>query len=730
MNKRDFSSLILFVLGFLLLWEWLRPIEQLTDLSHLGVFIFFILICFLAYYFQLKWIIQFAIKILFILISLNRLYDKNSLYQKNGMIFFWRDIKDLFNRNWDYLSNEFRTLLFFLLLWLMVYLIQYWVLKRKRIFIFFFMTIIYITVLDAFTTYSAKAAIVRTVICGFAIMGMLTYYRIIDKENVAKEPSNTRKWMAPLTILIAFSVLVGLAAPKAAPIWPDPVPYLTSAKDGANGQSSIRKIGYGEDDTHLGGSFIGDKSTVFKVISNGKHYWKVETKDKYTGKGWMASGSTSLQFVFWDLVPVFSIPETVTTKMESAEFFSNIDKNYLIYPAGIQRVAANSYGSEIFKINTNTEKISIFNNQNKPKPLAGYHLSFGVPKYRISDLVKTTQIDPLAMNQKFIDRYTSLPEGLPPRIKQLAEEITAGKTNWFDKAKSIENYFGRPEYTYDQKDVAVPGEKDDYVDQFLFETKRGYCDNFSTSMAVMLRTLGIPTRWVKGFTGGDFMQYSSGDHSKQIYDITNNNAHSWVEVFFPNQGWVPFEPTKGFTSDVEISYAVNDTSRSSIQTTVSPTKPVEKPQKPVAEDKQTTDTKKSFDVKTVWSDMKIFLENKWKWIVLGFVIMGLICAGLYQIRGKWVPYYLLLKYRFNKRDEKIENAYLALLKQLNRYGLKRKENQTLRSYAEYIDSFFSTREMTRLTSYYEQIIYNKDMSKGSWESVRELWENLIKRTIT
>jgi transglutaminase-like putative cysteine protease len=729
MNKRDFSSFILFVFGFLLLWEWLRPIEQLTDLSHLGVFIFFLAICFLSYYFQLRWHFQFPIKIIYILISLNRLYHKGSLYQKNWMTSFWRDIKDLFNRNWDYLSNEFRTLLFFLLLWLMVYLVQYWVLKRKRIFIFFFMTIIYITILDAFTTYSAKAAIVRTVICGFAIMGMLTYYRILSKENVEKEPSNTWKWMAPLTIMIAFSVIVGLAAPKATPVWPDPVPYLTSAKDEANGQSSIRKIGYGEDDTHLGGSFIGDKSNVFKVISSGKHYWKVETKDQYTGKGWMASGSTSLQFGFWDLVPVFSIPETVTTTIESAEFFSNIDKNYLIYPAGIQRVASNSFADEIFKINTNTEKISTFNNQNKPQPLAGYHLSFEVPKYKISDLDKTTQINPKAMNQKFIDRYTSLPEGLPPRIKQLAEEITTGKTNWYDKAKAIEAYFDRPEFTYDQKNVAVPGEKDDYVDQFLFETKRGYCDNFSTSMAVMLRTLGIPTRWVKGFTGGDFMQYSSEDHSKQIYDITNNNAHSWVEVFFPNQGWVPFEPTKGFTNDVQISYAANDTSRSSIQTTVPP-KPVEKPQKPVAEDKQTTDTKKSFDVKTVLFDIKIFWENKWKWIVLGIVIIGLICAGLYQIRGKWVPYYLLVKYRFNKRDEKIGTAYLALLKQLNRYGLKRKENQTLRNYAEYIDSFFSTREMTRLTSYYEQIIYNKDMSKGSWEDMQELWENLIKRTIT
>src|SRR5699024_3309327 len=76
------------------------------------------------------------------------------------------------------------------------------------------------------------------------------------------------------------------------------------------------------------------------------------------------------------------------------------------------------------------------------------------------------------------------------------------------------------------------------------------CDNYSTSMAVMLRTLDIPSRWVKGFTGGEKISTSTDslDNSTNIYEITNANAHSWVEVYFPEVGWVPFEPTQGFNN--------------------------------------------------------------------------------------------------------------------------------------------------------------------------------------
>lgn len=738
MMKRAFPTLLVYSFGFLLLWEWLRPIEQLTNTNHIEVFITFLLIAFALPFFKVKWIFQSTIKILFILFSINQFHYEAGFFQFNWFQSFItnvvKDIGLLISRNWADVSNEFRTCLFFILLWMMGYLIH-WFLKRQRIFIFFFMTLVYITVLDTFTIYVAKAAIVRTVVSGFTVMGMLTFYRMIQKEKVNNDAAVTRKWMIPLAGMIAFSVLIGIVAPKAAPIWPDPVSYIQAANKDKNvdDNGGTKTVGYGTNDSKLGGPLVGNDDPVFQYESDGENYWKMETKDTYTGKGWIASGSTQTSFGEEDLVPLYSFPESVETSKESARvtIHANYKYNFIMYPAGINKVLeifpVDSRGNKL-QIDTTNERIGLYNSNNRPIVPQGITVEFEKPKYQVTDLMQTTNFDPNAISPEFYQKYTQLPAGLPSRIQELAEQITAGKTNWFDKAKAIEDYFDNPEYSYDQKNVAVPGLNDDYVDQFLFDTKRGYCDNFSTSMAVMLRTLGIPTRWVKGYTGGDFIQYSDGESAKQIYGVTNNNAHSWVEVFFPNQGWVAFEPTKGYSNELSIENSIEETAAAINEPT--PAAPVEEPlQEEIEDARESKREEKSLDFSGAWNDSKLFLINNWQRIVL---ILGIIMAAtgiLYRNRGKWVPYFVLLLYRFKKKDDHFGEAYLILLHQLERYGLKREENQTLRNYASYIDSIFSTREMTRLTACYEQYLYHRNLPKGTWEETHKLWASLMKKTI-
>ena len=131
--------------------------------------------------------------------------------------------------------------------------------------------------------------------------------------------------------------------------------------------------------------------------------------------------------------------------------------------------------------------------------------------------------------------YLQLPP-LDPRIPALAREITRNANTPFDKAIRIENYL-RSRYAYSLNLTGKPG--DDPLAHFLFETKAGHCEYFASSMAIMLRTVGIPSREVNGFLPGEYNDLG-GD-----YIVRASDAHSWVEVYFPNLGWQVFDPTPG-----------------------------------------------------------------------------------------------------------------------------------------------------------------------------------------
>src|SRR5580658_10549666 len=132
-----------------------------------------------------------------------------------------------------------------------------------------------------------------------------------------------------------------------------------------------------------------------------------------------------------------------------------------------------------------------------------------------------------------MDAYLKLPP-LDPRISKLAEEITAPASSNYDKAVALERYlsthFG---YTLELPRTLPP----DPLANFLFERKKGHCEYFASSMAVMLRSLGIPSRIVTGFRGGEF-----NDLTGQ-YVVRASDAHSWVEAYFPGSGWISFDPT-------------------------------------------------------------------------------------------------------------------------------------------------------------------------------------------
>ncbi|HUK31671.1 MAG TPA: DUF3488 and transglutaminase-like domain-containing protein [Candidatus Acidoferrum sp.] len=131
--------------------------------------------------------------------------------------------------------------------------------------------------------------------------------------------------------------------------------------------------------------------------------------------------------------------------------------------------------------------------------------------------------------------YLQIPD-LDSRIPALAVEATAGATTPYDKAVALETFL-RTHYGYTLDLAGTPGK--DPLAHFLFERRAGHCEYFASAMTVMLRTLGIPARYINGFQTGEYNNVG-GD-----FIVRASDAHSWVEAYFPGDGWITFDPTPG-----------------------------------------------------------------------------------------------------------------------------------------------------------------------------------------
>lgn len=131
-------------------------------------------------------------------------------------------------------------------------------------------------------------------------------------------------------------------------------------------------------------------------------------------------------------------------------------------------------------------------------------------------------------------RYLALPRTVTWRTISLARQITSRYDNRYDAAVAIETYLRTLSYS-DQ--VNLPASARDAVDYFLFQGKEGYCDYFASAFAVLARARGIPTRVVSGFAPGD------PDPVQGVTVVRDWHAHSWPEAYFPEYGWIEFEPT-------------------------------------------------------------------------------------------------------------------------------------------------------------------------------------------
>jgi transglutaminase-like putative cysteine protease len=136
-----------------------------------------------------------------------------------------------------------------------------------------------------------------------------------------------------------------------------------------------------------------------------------------------------------------------------------------------------------------------------------------------------------AINRKF---YLQLPQQVPPRVASLADEIVLSGNDNSSRVAALENYFRNGDYRYSTSDLATG---DRALEQFLFEKKRGHCEFFASSFALVLRAAGVPCRLVGGYLGGEYNQLGG------YYVVTDARAHVWVEAFIEKSGWIRIDPS-------------------------------------------------------------------------------------------------------------------------------------------------------------------------------------------
>ena len=392
-----------------------------------------------------------------------------------------------------------------------------------------------------------------------------------------------------------------------------------------NSSQAVSTVGYGDNDESLGGPFIGDDTLVYEIQTPVRQYWRVETKDYYTSKGWIHTGSQALESTLQlsDVLPLSIAPGD--EEAQTVEVHAMQDNSFLLQAYGTTAYQMSQLQS-MLKFNQGNEKINAMINNKEMYPVF-YGVTFQQPEYSYTALKESrssTESDP---------RFLQLPDELPKRVIDLAHEITDSYDSVYEKARAIEDYFARNGFQYETTNVQVPAANEDYVDQFLFETKLGYCDNFSTSMIVLLRSVGIQARWVKGFASGERVASADGIHT---YKVTNNDAHSWVEAYIDGIGWMPFEPTIGFSNPMNIDYDVEFDQGQEEQLPEREEEELPQPDREELDQQTTGGTTSAFD----------FSKFQWVFYILGAALI-IFAIVLWRKRGKWQPKLIVQTKRSN-----------------------------------------------------------------------------------
>jgi transglutaminase-like putative cysteine protease len=243
-------------------------------------------------------------------------------------------------------------------------------------------------------------------------------------------------------------------------------------------------------------------------------YWRSMSYDRYTGSDWERSGNTTryagpLAEPVGDSgrvtvrARVASTVQTIPAPWKATRVGPRIADRTRVYDAGLQPTG-------------------------ELEPGESFTVTSRVPNWTVADLRTAGTEYP----EPIVERYTQLPADTPARVSRLAGEVTADAETPYEKAVAVERWLE----TNKRYSLSARRPSGDFADGFLFEMEVGYCQYFATGMVAMLRAEGVPARYVSGYSPYERTDFGT-------YTIRGKYAHAWVEVYFPGEGWVTFDPT-------------------------------------------------------------------------------------------------------------------------------------------------------------------------------------------
>ncbi|HEX9926458.1 MAG TPA: DUF3488 and DUF4129 domain-containing transglutaminase family protein [Anaerolineae bacterium] len=299
-------------------------------------------------------------------------------------------------------------------------------------------------------------------------------------------------------------------------------------------------------DTNLDLRYRGGLSDaiVMYVRSPSRSYWRSHSYDTYTGVSWTQSDDRLIDIkrsagVVYELPRPPGAPPTLARRdqpgLEPGE--QEIVQSFTIVREQPNLIFAAYRPSKIF---ITAERVSLDSGDGLrvPEPLQ--------PGLTYSVISKRPEFEPDLLRQASTDippdiarPYLQLPANISERTQALARNLAAPYDNHFDKITALTNYL-LAEYPYNFFPPPHPPGAE-AVDTFLFEDREGFCEQYVTALVVMARSLGIPARLAAGYGSGDYNPVTN------YYEVRFSHAHSWAEVYFPEYGWAPFDPTPGWT---------------------------------------------------------------------------------------------------------------------------------------------------------------------------------------